>query len=51
MADMSAFQVLPIQDLIGGPLIGAAQGQAKLAQITWILLHRWHLRKTEKPQN
>ena len=34
MADMSAFQGLPIQDLIGGPLIGAAQGQAKLAQIT-----------------
>ena len=34
MADMSAFSGLPIEELIGGPLIGAAQGQAKLAQIT-----------------
>jgi hypothetical protein len=34
MADMSAFTGLPIEELIGGPLIGAAKGQAKLAQIT-----------------
>ena len=34
MADMSAFTGLPIEELIGGPLIGAAKGQAKLAEIT-----------------
>ena len=34
MADMSAFTGLPIEELIGGPLLGAAKGQAKLAEIT-----------------
>ena len=40
MADMSAFTGLPIEELIGGPLIGAAKGQ-------WISSIKWHFKKTE----
>ena len=48
MADMSAFSGLPIQELIGGPLIGAAQGQAKLAQITMDFVNQMAFEKDGK---
>ena len=47
MADMSAFTGLPIEELIGGPLLGAAKGQAKLAESQWISSIKWHFRKME----